>query len=214
MSFIPRLRASLLRPPSLAPLTFRHVSRIPPTRTLSSRATDFPTGWELAPIQNVERMGRYSPGGYYAINIRDSLHNDRYRIVHKLGHGTFSTVWLANDTLKWRYVALKIGTGDANFKEASILEKVAPKSQLLPPLLDRFTLEGPNGKHPCYTTLPARMTVSDALNASDCRLFQLDVARALAAQMALAVSALHDHGLAHGSLCPSLPFLFSCLTNS
>ncbi|CAG9945698.1 unnamed protein product [Clonostachys rosea f. rosea IK726] len=200
MSFIPRLRASLLRPPSVAPLTFRHGSRIPPTRTLSSRATDSPTGWELAPIQNVERMGRYSPGGYYAVNIRDSLHNDRYRIVHKLGHGTFSTVWLANDTLKRRYVALKIGTGDANFKEASILESVAPQSQLLPPLLDRFTLEGPNGKHPCYTTIPARMTVSDALDASDCKLFQLDVARALAAQMALAVSSLHDHGLAHGDL--------------
>ncbi|CAG9987654.1 unnamed protein product [Clonostachys byssicola] len=200
MFFITRLRASLLRPPSLAPLTFRHASRIPSTRTLSSQATDFPPGWEIAPIKGVERMGRYSPGGYHAVNIHDSLHNDRYRIVHKLGHGTFSTVWLANDILKWRYVALKIGTADASFKEASILEKVAPKSRFLPPLLDRFTLEGPNGKQPCYTTIPARMTVGDALNASDCKLFQLDVARAVAAQMALAVSSLHEHGLAHGDL--------------
>ncbi|VUC36820.1 unnamed protein product [Clonostachys rosea] len=166
---------------------------------MSARATDLPPGWECAPIQDVERMGRYSPGGYYAVNIGDSLHKNRYRIVHKLGHGTFSTVWLAKDTHHYRYVALKIGTGDANFKEASILENVAP-NELLPPLLDRFVLEGPNGKHPCYATIPARMTISDALDASDCRLFELDVARALAAQMALAVSSLHSHGLAHGDL--------------
>ncbi|OJI82640.1 hypothetical protein ASPTUDRAFT_123786, partial [Aspergillus tubingensis CBS 134.48] len=32
----------------------------------------------------------------------------RYRLVHKLGHGGHSTIWLARDLQNSRYVAVKV----------------------------------------------------------------------------------------------------------
>jgi len=49
-------------------------------------------------------------------------------------------------------------------------------------------------------TVPARCSLRDAKEASDWRLFQLDVARSLAAQLATAVSLVHSQGYAHGDL--------------
>lgn len=40
------------------------------------------------PIEAVENLERYSVGGYHLIAIGDLFH-DRYRVVHKLGHGTY-----------------------------------------------------------------------------------------------------------------------------
>ena len=44
-----------------------------------------------------EDLGNYCPGGYHPILLNDKLHDGRYEIVHKLGFGSFSTVWLARD---------------------------------------------------------------------------------------------------------------------
>lgn len=52
------------------------------------------------------------------------LHHDRYQIVHKLGHGTFSTAWLALDQNSSTYVAVKVGTSDADKYEVGILSKL------------------------------------------------------------------------------------------
>ena len=38
----------------------------------------------------------YHPGGLHPIHFGDVL-NDRYRIIRKLGNGSFATVWLALD---------------------------------------------------------------------------------------------------------------------
>lgn len=43
------------------------------------------------PIEDVERMEYYQAGGYHLVTIGDRL-NDRYRVIHKLGHGTYSTI--------------------------------------------------------------------------------------------------------------------------
>jgi serine/threonine protein kinase len=45
----------------------------------------------------LETPSRYATGGYHPIEIGDTLHHERYRIIHRLGHGGFSTVWLAED---------------------------------------------------------------------------------------------------------------------
>ena len=47
--------------------------------------------------ENLESPGRYRPGGYHPVSIGDEFHNGRYRILHCLGHGSFSTVWLAHN---------------------------------------------------------------------------------------------------------------------
>lgn len=53
---------------------------------------------------NVENLEYYRKGGFHPIKLNDSLLDGRYSIVHKLGYGSFSTVWLAKDHGKNRYV--------------------------------------------------------------------------------------------------------------
>ena len=38
----------------------------------------------------------YRPGGYHPVHLGD-LYHQRYRVIHKLGFGSYSTVWLARD---------------------------------------------------------------------------------------------------------------------
>ncbi len=52
-----------------------------------------------APIEE-ERIPRYRPQRYYPVHIGETFH-DRFLIVAKLGYGTSSTVWLAQDTRKY-----------------------------------------------------------------------------------------------------------------
>ncbi|KAI0395500.1 kinase-like domain-containing protein [Xylariaceae sp. FL0594] len=57
---------------------------------------------------NAEPIERYGDGcAYYPVRIGEVL-GGRYRIVHKLGHGGFSTVWMADDDRENKAVALKI----------------------------------------------------------------------------------------------------------
>ncbi|KAJ9192489.1 hypothetical protein DTO164E3_8318 [Paecilomyces variotii] len=71
---------------------------------------------------------------------------------------------------------------------------------MIPSVLDTFNVQGPNGSHLCYVTVPARTSLSGAKDGSWKRLFQLDVARALAAQLTIAVEYIHARGVAHGDL--------------
>ncbi|KAG5657693.1 hypothetical protein KAF25_007726 [Fusarium avenaceum] len=154
-------------------------------------------------IPEVETIDDYRPGGYHPIQINDSLHDDRYRIVHKLGHGSFSTVWLALDQESSEYVAVKVGTAEADRHEADILCQLATASIEEPSIhtvIDQFIIDGPNGKHPCFVTTPARCSLTVAKEESDSRLFQLEVAHSLAAQLVTAVAHVHSHGYAHGDL--------------
>ncbi|EGU89422.1 hypothetical protein FOXB_00046 [Fusarium oxysporum f. sp. conglutinans Fo5176] len=58
-----------------------------------------------------EPINRYEEGLYLPICICEVIAG-RYRIEHKLGHGGFSTVWMAYDMHKGKDVALKIMTAD------------------------------------------------------------------------------------------------------
>jgi serine/threonine-protein kinase SRPK3 len=44
-----------------------------------------------------ENVLNYRPGGYHPVALGDTLKDGRYKIRHKLGHGGFSTVWVARD---------------------------------------------------------------------------------------------------------------------
>lgn len=97
--------------------------------------------------------------------VGDVLH-DRYHIADKLGVGGYSTVWLARDTHLKRYVADKVNIADSLPRETKVLKALsAPRSSSSPVhagrglvsiLLDEFEVEGPNGKHTCYTVTPAQ----------------------------------------------------------
>ncbi|KAK9238400.1 kinase-like protein, partial [Lipomyces kononenkoae] len=166
-------------------------------------------------LEGVERLEKYGPGGYHPIVIGDVLQT-RYKVVHKLGYGTYSTTWLCRDNLSNKYVAVKVGTGDSNPREADILDLLnygcaSPQNRTMIPLIqDRFVLHSPNGIHPCYVTTPARCSLSDAKNGSYKRLFQANTARSLVVQLVLAIEYIHARGV-----CPwrftSTSVMLSCV---
>ena len=75
-------------------------------------------------VYDVEDLERYEIGGYHPTHIGDELHGGRYRIVHKLGYGSYATVWLVRDQLKNRYAALKIATADPPREEITLVSRV------------------------------------------------------------------------------------------
>lgn len=38
----------------------------------------------------------YRPGGLHPVNIGDTFHGEKYKVIRKLGDGSYSTVWLAS----------------------------------------------------------------------------------------------------------------------
>jgi serine/threonine-protein kinase SRPK3 len=158
------------------------------------------------PLDDVEHLERYRPGGYHPTLLGDKLQDNRYEIIHKLGFGSNSIVWLARDEKAQSCVAIKISVASATgaHGECDILRMLSSKTiasslrkTLLPLILDEFDIEGPNGRHHCTVTLPARTSISDAKDASRCRLFQLSVARAITAQLIQGVAWLHSLGIVH-----------------
>ncbi|KAM3529082.1 hypothetical protein NHJ13051_002096 [Beauveria bassiana] len=134
----------------------------------------------------------------------------RYEIVAKLGYGGFSTVWLARDIEQHTYVALKIGVSDSRMHETTVMKALSESKPSVPTTsvaasgagaipvpLDEFTVHGPNGTHPCYTTAVAECNIRDC---SSSRMFKLDVARALALKLVSAVAYMHDQGYVHGDI--------------
>ncbi|KAJ5239142.1 kinase-like domain-containing protein [Penicillium chermesinum] len=177
---------------------------------------------EYMPIEDVEKLERYRPGGYHPITIGEQL-GGRYSIVHKLGFGSYSTVWLARNKESGKYVAIKIpvSTLDSTAtRETDILRrlngtrlegKALPGAAFIPSILEGFSLSGPNGVHHCYVTEPGMMSLAEAKDASSIRLFQLPVARAMAAQLVQAVTFLHSLGIVHGGKLssPGVPISLS-----
>jgi serine/threonine protein kinase len=157
----------------------------------------------LAPqLGDCEEVEFYSKGGYHPTHIGDLFDNDRYHVVHKLGSGGFSTVWLARDSLLSRWVALKIVMADHS---QAVKEKALMCQQTLSGLDDsRFTIstqifhiDGPNGRHLCLVLPflgPSTYKMSQFLQSR----IHPWLARSVIAQTASAVADLHSHGLCHG----------------
>lgn len=160
-------------------------------------------------IDDVESLEKYVPGGYHPVMIGDMIKR-RYEIVGKLGYGGFSTVWLARDAQQGTCVALKIGAADSRLHETNMIKVLsdaksnvsntavaASGAAAMPALLDEFTVDGPNGTHPCYTTAVAECNIRDCLSF---KMFRLDVARALALKLVSAVAFMHSQGHVHGDI--------------
>lgn len=176
-------------------------------RSMASSPARLGNHFQYHYIEDVERLEKYRPGGCHPIAIGDELHA-RYRVLYKLGHGSYSTTWLARDALSQKLVALKVGIAESNLHEVDVLSALttpqnhisfdSPGRAMIPSILDSFHIHGTNGIRPCYVTAPARASLFDVQEASYHRVFQLNVARALAAQLALAVVFTHSKGSVHG----------------
>ncbi|KAK3949797.1 serine/threonine protein kinase [Pseudoneurospora amorphoporcata] len=66
----------------------------------------------------IEALNNYSPGGFHPVHLGDILgplsDPSRFRVLHKLGHGGFGTVWLCRDTKDGKPKALKILSGHSS----------------------------------------------------------------------------------------------------
>ena len=145
----------------------------------------------------VEEPMRYEPGGYHPIIIGNILRSpggtSSYRIIHKLGHGAYATVWLAENTDSTpKYVAVKVSAADGlSSSEADHLRSVS--STYVTPVFDSFSLEGPNGLHHVLVT-EVLLPLADFLTIPH----TLGTRRKLIWELVKAVEDLHAVGLAHG----------------
>ncbi|CAM4585122.1 unnamed protein product [Caretta caretta] len=104
-----------------------------------------------------EDPAEYCAGGYYPVQKGDTF-SGRYQVVHKLGFGYFSTVWLCQDMVEKRHVAVKVAKGGESFAEAaqdeisllqcvSSMKKKDRAGKNIIHCLDDFKMIGANGFH-------------------------------------------------------------------
>lgn len=70
----------------------------------ASRPPTPPTGpvkndeWRFKTITSLcEWVEDYRPGGYHPVLLGDMFNDGQYKVIRKLGEGSYSTVWLARD---------------------------------------------------------------------------------------------------------------------
>lgn len=157
-------------------------------------------------LESDENREEYRKGGFHPVALFSTIgDSDRYRILHKLGYGGFSTVWLARDSIRNGYVAIKILKARVShepeggeLKHLQILQAAKPdhpgRERIAMPL-DHFHIEGPNGSHLCliYPVFGPR--------ANDLRIienFSAQSKRKMARQAAEGLAYLHANGIGHG----------------
>ncbi|KAI9676538.1 MAG: hypothetical protein M1817_000697 [Caeruleum heppii] len=163
--------------------------------------------WNLL-LYEEENVLNYRPGGYHPVVLGDTLKDGRYKIHHKLGHGGFSTVWVARDSELEQWVSVKIVMADRTYESRELhnLRELAKYSRgslhygHIVQLLDDFIHEGPNGCHQCLVFELLGPTVHMIIN--DCNEVQerLDSETVLqiSTQMLESVAFMHEAGYAHG----------------
>ncbi|KAF9451103.1 kinase-like protein [Macrolepiota fuliginosa MF-IS2] len=174
-------------------------------------------------LDAIEDPEDYQPGGYHSISIGDTFDHGRFRVLHKLGFGGSSTVWLARDQRKEgdqsRIVSLKAMRADVpSFNVPSENPELAISQKLrasLPPsesvdfqtVDHHFFVQGPNGSHlflifPLAGPSILAMCDSPGRTAGSRRL-RGDLARKVAKQTAMMVYHMHYTGVVHGDLTTS-----------
>jgi serine/threonine protein kinase len=138
---------------------------------------------------------RYLEGLYYPICIGETL-ADQYLIKHKLGHGGFSTVWMAYDTLGKKDVALKIMTpGESNEFEYNMQKEIAGVVQDTSHLTlcqSTFLLPGSHGNHRVLVLPLQGPNLRSHLRQKPVRI-QISATK----QLLQTISHLHDGGIVH-----------------
>ena len=183
--------------------------------------TDSPASSKRQPIvyvwnEDVESLEDYCPGGYHPVHIGDTFSAGRYEVIHKLGHGSYSTVWLCKDIPQQLYVSIKVtvseSDGELRGYEHKVLQALRngdprhPGRRFVIHLLDEFAIDGPNGRHQCFVFPVALNSVYMAKQASVSEnfLFPPQVARSIATQALLALSYIHSCGIIHGGMVTNI----------
>jgi len=114
-------------------------------------------------FDSIEDVEMYKPGGFHPVSIGDVFSNGRYKVLHKLGYGGSSTVWLARDqrprsSASDTLVALRVISADESSKPKDEIADLVVPSKLdalasasnnparhsVLPIMEHFMEEGPN----------------------------------------------------------------------
>lgn len=162
-------------------------------------------------LDDVEDVEEYRPGGFHPVHLGDIL-GGRYKVLHKLGSGGFSTTWLVRDTAGVGYYALKILKAEetASSKEVQTLQRLGslqtehPGRKHIRSLISHFFHRGPNGQHTCLLTEVAGPSLQRLYNvpghgyAAGSRRLRADIAHKIQRQLVDAVHFLHSVKTCHG----------------
>ena len=189
--------------------------RLCSTTSLSSLT---PARFRPSRLDDIECVEGYQPGGFQPVAIGDVFAQGRYRIVHKLGFGGSSTIWLARNQ-SGKLATLKIMRAIVSSKpvdevpELAVPWKLLECIQALGPVArsniqtvkEYFTENGPNGSHLCLVSELAGPSILSMSNSPGrvigSRRLRSDLARKVAKQVVDAVELMHTAGFVHGGLC-------------
>ncbi|KAJ7198320.1 kinase-like domain-containing protein [Mycena pura] len=161
--------------------------------------TDSEDYFVFADDEDFEPTSAYTPGGLCPIRLGCTLGSPpRYRVLAKLGHGSFSTVWMAHDRVRHQNVALKIVEARRTSKsqEMEILQRLkAPRANVVQ-LLDVFEHTSPNGIHQVLV-----MELLRPLHYTRWE-FRPIFVRTVLRQVIEGLEFIHSRGVAHGDLHP------------
>ncbi|KAH7083791.1 putative serine protein kinase [Paraphoma chrysanthemicola] len=194
-------------------------SESPPSTPPAEIGTE-PDFWRFedtgAPCEWAEE---YRPGGYYPVNLGDTFCDGKYRVIRKLGYGSYSTVWLAVRSGTPRFVALKILIAKAKCPDLEIeiaaqLYNAAPDdngSRHITTLLDHFVHQGPNGRHQCLVlelmgadaaTLVEQLPENKPKMYGKVERYPKWLAKKILLHTLRGLTFLHRNGIVHGDLQP------------
>ncbi|KAF5847844.1 hypothetical protein GGP41_009133 [Bipolaris sorokiniana] len=184
-----------------------------------SQHRNLPTDWPTHSCDvDAEQLHHYCKGGYHPVHLGDSLNNGRYKILHKLGWGGYSTVWAARDTRNQTFVAIKIWVSEPthNSRELTALRAIVtarsnrPGYQYLMTMQDYFQIHGPNGTHDYIITERLGPSVANFLDGySGSVRLPGRLAKTIAKQTLSSLSFLHEHKIAHaGTKKPLFPSFY------
>ena len=181
-------------------------------------------------LETLEPLGRYNPGGFHPVAIGDTFYDGKYRVLHRVGRGAYSTVWLAENlhyeigastanqpthapAVAARYVAIKIFAADTPAEKlGGSIRCPHPQTIVFPPssigrtfivsLLEEFEIEGPNGVHKAVAMDLAGPSIGEVLRYR--APLQVEVGRQAVAQCAKGLAYFHSMGLVHGGMHPGI----------
>jgi serine/threonine-protein kinase SRPK3 len=190
--------------------TARNYSSIPPPQQT----------YEEFDCDQIEEIELYEPGGLHPVAIGDTLNHGRYHLVHKLGSGALSTVWLARDLMSadksnknGHLVSIKIMSASTYKFPPTAVPWEQKVSQTIRDFAahrgrndvrsyvlftySSFTEVGPNGTHTCLVSSVA----GPNLHHTCCfghGVFRTDLARKICRQVTEVVQLIHAAGYVHG----------------
>lgn len=153
---------------------------------------------------NDESVHSYRPGGLPVVDIGDKFCDNVYTILHKLGYGDSSTVWLAQDMNTQQYVALKMLTAEVSSLGSQLKiqkylsqEDRSPLHARIAKILRSFEFESPNGQHTCLVFEFMGPHLQSMLG--DFKI-KPEYARKLSRDIADTIKLLHSKAIAFGDL--------------